>query len=1292
MSMLKVLFLAAAPAKASARALDEEIRAIDAKIRAAEHRDRLVMIPHWDVQLDDLAGLLLRHMPHVIHLTGEAAASDGESPAVPRHVTPEALARVLGVLKDNVQVVLINASHSSAQARATAGAIDCAIGMAGSIGDEHAIPFAAEFYQTLAYGRSIQQAFDLGIVRLQNEGCEAAKDLVRLHCRSGLDPAGLVLITGSAKQPPPKARLESWLPDLPTHHLPREEEVARVKQALLGTGSQAVAITAPQKAAQPKAALAVRGMGGAGKSVLANAIARDLDVRNHFRDGLFWITVGQEGAGTESKAKLLQTSLAKRLGETLDADSVHEGKQRLRMLFADRCCLIILDDVWEPLDAQRLDVVEAGSRSRIMITTREGRVATQIDAQEIRLDKLSPEQAIRLLSDWYGRPVDEDAEARKVAKECGFLPLALAVCGAMAREGASWADIAAGLEQADLSFLDTTGLDPVFQSVLKSIDASVKRLEANQPELAGRYRDLAVFPSDEAVPESVVALLWAQGSNTTRHPAGLDLSALERQSLLTVGGDAPNRRVALHDLQQDYVSETHPDLKGAHRRLVEAYRARCSGVWANQENDGYFFQHLVDHLRMTGLQGDLVEARTLLLDGPWLQAKLDAVGILPLITDYRHFIEEEPFRLVRWALRLSAAHLSRDPSLLRGQIHGRLLGIGLPDIAHLLGSTQDQPPWLRPLTPNLYRPKEGLLQSLEGHAGPVLGLAITVDGRIAVSASHDHTLKVWDLEAGREIAALSGHEDAVSAVALTSDGRIAVSGSSDSTLKAWSVEDRKEIGTLRGHDGWVLAVALSPDGRFAVSGSDDATVRFWDVVDCRVLLTLRGHAEAVLGVALTPDGRRAVSSSYDRTLRVWDLEAGVEIGTLTGHAEAVVGVALTPDGRRAVSSSYDRTLKVWDLEHKKELVTLRGHTDAVLAVALTPDGRRAVSASSDRTMKVWDAESGKEIGTFRGHADTVRSVALTPDARRAVSASSDRTMKVWDAEAGAQTGTELGHTDHVLAVALSPDARWAVSASRDRTIKVWDAVAGKEIGILTGHDNAVNSATVATDCDRIVSASFDDKLKVWDLQTCHEIGELKGHLDAVLAVAMTNDGRRAVSGSRDRTLKIWDLDSGTAVGTLSGHANAINSVGLTCNGRIAVSASDDSTLKIWDLEVKQEIGTLIGHADAVGAVAVTPDGRIAVSASDDYTVKVWDLEARRAMNTIRGHSSEVRAVAITPDGRFAISASDRTLKLWDLASATVVAAFAADYPIFCCSLSQDGSSIVAGDSGGRVHFLRWEGA
>ncbi|HEY9694275.1 MAG TPA: hypothetical protein V6D15_18895 [Oculatellaceae cyanobacterium] len=167
---------------------------------------------------------------------------------------------------------------------------------------------------------------------------------------------------------------------------------------------------------------------------------------------------------------------------------------------------------------------------------------------------------------------------------------------------------------------------------------------------------------------------------------------------------------------------------------------------------------------------------------------------------------------------------------------------------------------------------------------------------------------------------------------------------------------------------------------------------------------------------------------------------------------------------------------------------------------------------------------------------------------------------------------------------------------------------------------------------------------------------------------------------------------GNLLRTLTGHNDSVEAVAITPDGKSAVSGSSDFTLKVWDLQTGKEISTLNGHNAWVRAVAITPDGKSAVSGSSDNTLKVWDLQTGKEISTLTGHNASVQAVAITPDGKRAVSGSrDNTLKVWDLQTRKEISTFIDDSPIWCCAVSPDGLTIVAGEQSGRVHFLRLEG-
>jgi WD40 repeat protein len=135
--------------------------------------------------------------------------------------------------------------------------------------------------------------------------------------------------------------------------------------------------------------------------------------------------------------------------------------------------------------------------------------------------------------------------------------------------------------------------------------------------------------------------------------------------------------------------------------------------------------------------------------------------------------------------------------------------------------------------------------------------------------------------------AVVGNRDAVSIVAVTADGRRAVSSSYDKTLKVWDLETGRVLRTLEGHTIRVEGVAVTADGRRAVFASYDKTLKVWDLETGSALRTLEGHTDGVTGVAVMADGRRAVSASYDKTLKVWDLETGRRVAKFPCDAAAL---------------------------------------------------------------------------------------------------------------------------------------------------------------------------------------------------------------------------------------------------------------------------------------------------------------------------------------------------------------------------------------------------------------------
>jgi serine/threonine protein kinase len=290
-----------------------------------------------------------------------------------------------------------------------------------------------------------------------------------------------------------------------------------------------------------------------------------------------------------------------------------------------------------------------------------------------------------------------------------------------------------------------------------------------------------------------------------------------------------------------------------------------------------------------------------------------------------------------------------------------------------------------------------------------------------------------------EVRPFQGHgELRVESVAVTADGKRALSAGEDWKVRCWDIATGREVGPPLVHEGPILSVAVSPDGRRALSGSRDRTVRVWDLTTGLEDARLQGHEKAVNSVVFSPDGRLALSGSGDRTVRLWDIASQREVDRRE-HNGAVMAVAFSPDGRQALSGSEDKTIRLWDLSAPKgKAIRAFEGLDAVWCVAFAPRGDRALSGGPDGTVTLWDLVAGPRplLGRFPAQ-DWVRCVSFLPDGSHVVAGTESGKLILWDLEEKRELQPRLeGRASH-LGLAATPDGRHALTADADGLVRYW---------------------------------------------------------------------------------------------------------------------------------------------------------------------------------------------------------------------------------------------------------------
>jgi hypothetical protein len=194
---VRILLLNSDPFPETPLALDEEAREIRSRVGMAGHRDRFQITVHRILRPDDLLQAFNEFRPQIVHFSGhgspkeELLFSDGHGGVRP--ISKDALTSLFRVFRGDTRVVVLNACYSDPQARAIAEHVDCTVGIPHFIADEHAIRFSAAFLGALAFGHSVQHAFDQANVALKLEGFDYS-ELPILITRTGVDPAQVRLV------------------------------------------------------------------------------------------------------------------------------------------------------------------------------------------------------------------------------------------------------------------------------------------------------------------------------------------------------------------------------------------------------------------------------------------------------------------------------------------------------------------------------------------------------------------------------------------------------------------------------------------------------------------------------------------------------------------------------------------------------------------------------------------------------------------------------------------------------------------------------------------------------------------------------------------------------------------------------------------------------------------------------------------------------------------------------------------------------------------------------------------
>lgn len=319
---------------------------------------------------------------------------------------------------------------------------------------------------------------------------------------------------------------------------------------------------------------------------------------------------------------------------------------------------------------------------------------------------------------------------------------------------------------------------------------------------------------------------------------------------------------------------------------------------------------------------------------------------------------------------------------------------------------------------------------------------VILDGKHhLVSASHDETIKVWDLTDNTVVATLTGHNEAVYALALydqtstststsneqEEDKKMLVSGSVGGTLMFWNLSSLKNTNTtdvdvnsileqtVTGHKDTILSMEICEreNQQILITGSGDTTIKVWKLEDYSLITTFTGHENYVTRLCVYYDihdnGKPYLASgSVDESIKIWSLDDYSLVKTLDEDVNEIRSLVLVnlnndnddDDEHQTTIASGDSAgnIKLWSTKDFSCIQTIKAKKRSILTLeAVRLNGKLCLACpGDDKSLKLWDLQSSEVIESLK-HAIQVPRVKAFMNGDEPCLASGDvkGNIKLW---------------------------------------------------------------------------------------------------------------------------------------------------------------------------------------------------------------------------------------------------------------------------------------------------------
>lgn len=253
--------------------------------------------------------------------------------------------------------------------------------------------------------------------------------------------------------------------------------------------------------------------------------------------------------------------------------------------------------------------------------------------------------------------------------------------------------------------------------------------------------------------------------------------------------------------------------------------------------------------------------------------------------------------------------------------------------------------------------------------------------------------------------------------------------------------------------------------------------------------------------------------------------------------------------------------------------------------------------------------------------------------------------------------------------------------------------------------------TIATNAGPLVSPQYMDSIPSLPIispetmDSLSEVSRIYGSFSGGMAWA-SGFTLMVTGNTGSEGLWVYPLHAVTAEPVIIESSTRLTQLALSGANRmqdLVVVGADDGSIRIWNVSgdgTPVERLALTGHDDPVSAIAVSSDGRTLASvgglafitpaneADRQHAILLWDADTVSLAAALVGHQDTVIGIHFDrPVERLYSASLDGSLRLWNLADQTQIAALEGDVPVTAVAWSSDGDLMIAGYEDGTVSLI-----